>query len=111
MPTYTYTGVVPRALFGLQEGVNAEVHQIDREAEPLTPRQTVVVSPGDTITTAEEYPHAELEPLADAAPAFAPAFTPATAPAPPVVPPAPAETPAEPPADDTATSAAAEPNL
>lgn len=55
MPSYVYTGGVPRMLFGLSHGVNA------RGSDRLKPGQTVVVDPGDTVWTEEPYDHAHLE--------------------------------------------------
>lgn len=77
-PTYTFTGAYPRVFFGLSEGVNAHVQPT--EAHPdLVDGQTVVLEPGDHVTTDQPYEHCELEPVADK-PAPAPVPTPAPAP-------------------------------
>jgi len=91
MAEYVYTGAVPRLLFGLSQGVNATLHPATPDTAPLADGQTIIIHPGDGLTTAEDYPHAELEPV-----------TPADEP--PIEPPAPAEpAPADTPAPTTRT--------
>lgn len=80
MAEYTFTGAVPRLLFGLAQGVNATVHPATPDTEPLADGQTIVVQPGDRLTTDEEYEHAELQPVTpDNPPADPPAPTTKTA--------------------------------
>lgn len=78
MAEYTFTGAVPRLLFGLSQGVNATLHPATPDTEPLADGQTIIAQPGDRITTDEDYVHAELEPVVP--------------PTPPADPPAPAKT-------------------
>jgi len=80
MAEYNFTGASPRMLFGLAQGVNATVHPATPDTEPLAAGQTIIVHPGDRLTTDEEYPHAELEPVVpDNPPADPPAPKPKTA--------------------------------
>lgn len=58
MPAYRYVGGYPRALLGLQQGVNAH-----HDGTPYG--ATVEALPGDEVTTDKPYEHAELEPIAD----------------------------------------------
>lgn len=58
MPAYRYTGAYPRALFGLSHGVNATITHADGHETPVG--ATVEAHPGDTVTTAEAYDHADL---------------------------------------------------
>lgn len=63
MAEYTFTGASPRMLFGLSQGVNATLIPATPDSEPLADGQTIVIHPGDRLTTDEDYPHAELEPF------------------------------------------------
>jgi hypothetical protein len=101
MPSYRFTGIYPRILFGLRVGINATV----QKADGTEPRigSTLVAAPGDLVLTAEEYDHPELDPTDTAAPAPAPADAPATAPLPA---PQPDPAPTAPATDSTAPDAA-----
>lgn len=81
---YTFTGTLPTVLTGLTQGVNAE--HLPLEGNPQTPDGgTIVVSPGDDLTTEEEY----ASPLLQAPPADAPTdVTPDSTENPPTDPPA-----------------------
>jgi hypothetical protein len=57
---YTYTGAYPRALFGLAQDVNAWHHPADGDPSELAAGQTIVVEPGDGLTTTDPYPHPDL---------------------------------------------------
>ena len=61
MPRYRYLGAVERVMHGLAHGVSAELH---RDGHEQPDGSTVVLQPGDELTTAEDYPHAELEEIA-----------------------------------------------
>jgi hypothetical protein len=54
MPRYRFTGYDETVLMGLSHGVNAELHR-DDHGQP--DGSTVVVLPGDEVTTSEPYPH------------------------------------------------------
>ncbi len=58
MPRYRFTGFVETVLHGLSHGVNAELHR-GKHGQPEG--STVVVVPGDEVTTSKPYPHAFLE--------------------------------------------------
>lgn len=79
MAEYTFTGATPRMLFGLAQGVNATLTPADPDSEPLADGQTIVIHPGDRLTTDEDYVHAELEAVPDTPPADPPAPTTKTA--------------------------------
>jgi hypothetical protein len=80
MAEYTFTGASPRMLFGLAQGINATLVPATPDSEPLADGQTIVVHPGDRLTTDEDYVHAELEPVVpDNPPADPPATTTKTA--------------------------------
>jgi hypothetical protein len=58
MPRYRFTGYDETVLMGLSHGVNAELHR-DDHGQP--DGSTVVVLPGDEVTTSEPYPHMLLD--------------------------------------------------
>jgi hypothetical protein len=62
MPRYRYLGTVERVMHGLAHDVNATLH---RDGHEQPDGSTVVLQPGDELTTADEYPHAELEEIAE----------------------------------------------
>jgi hypothetical protein len=62
MPRYRFVGAVERVMHGLAHDVNATLH---RDGHEQPDGSTVVLQPGDELTTAEEYPHAELEEIAE----------------------------------------------
>lgn len=72
MPRYRYVGFHEMVLHGLAHAVNAVLHRPeDEDGNPhgQPDESTVVVLPGDEVTTTEPYPHALLEELdPDAAP-------------------------------------------
>lgn len=59
MPTYRYTHVYDAIFPDLQHGVNADV----KGASDEPAGSTVVLSPGDEVTTGRKYRHAFLEPI------------------------------------------------
>lgn len=65
MAEYKFTGTYPRAMFGLAHGVNARVTPA-AETRHITEGSTVVLEPGDLLSTDEPYEHAELVDLTDA---------------------------------------------
>lgn len=61
MPRYRFVGDFERVMHGLAHGVSAELH---RDGHDQPAGSTVVLQPGDEITTDEPYVHAELEEIA-----------------------------------------------
>jgi len=65
MPRYAYTGPYPAVLPNLSYGVNAHVEPGENrpdEADVITEGATVVLYPGDHLTTEEEYVQFYLDP-------------------------------------------------
>lgn len=60
MAEYTFTGVYPRLLFGLSQGVNAWHQPASGDPSTLADGQTIVVEQGDSVRTDKEYAHPEL---------------------------------------------------
>jgi hypothetical protein len=53
MPEYKYVGDHPILLSGLSQGVNAELHPTTEGVPPVG--ASIVINPGDTITTDQPY--------------------------------------------------------
>lgn len=62
MPTYTFTSPFPEVFSDLTNGPCTVVHA-DGSTDPEG--STVLLRPGDTITTPDSYEHAHLEPVSD----------------------------------------------
>ncbi|WP_427130309.1 hypothetical protein [Pseudarthrobacter sp. S9] len=58
MPQYHFTGIYPRVLIGLSQGVNADLTPAEGEA-PVH-GVTIEARPGDVVRTDEPYEHPEL---------------------------------------------------
>jgi hypothetical protein len=61
MPRYRFVGDFERVMHGLAHGVSATLH---RDGHDQPAGSTVVLQPGDEVTTDEPYEHAELEEIA-----------------------------------------------
>lgn len=84
MPRYRYTDVWPHIFSGLSHGPDTVVTRHDPAAAADVPGSTVVLLPGDEITTTQPVTSAFLAELPDPAPTPAP--TPPAAPQPPADP-------------------------
>lgn len=62
MPRYRWTGAHGAVLLGLSHGVNATVHR-ERDSDLEPDGSTVVIEPGEELTTVEPYRHLLLERL------------------------------------------------